>query len=155
MANKKRKVLLHAAPFFTMAILSPAEVYKRETYGILFSFSDKDIINLAYPLQTSERTFTTIRTDENLTTYLKETAGNFYLKFIGDFHSHTDCYHYPAIAELNEEFDEKWLKKNPGLISIILAINSKWSRLKIDMAGFYYDENQDKIKKIKIVPSTK
>ena len=42
MANKKRRVTLHTAPFFTMGILSPSEVYKRETYGLLFSFSNTD-----------------------------------------------------------------------------------------------------------------
>ncbi len=155
MARKKRKILLHAAPFFTMTILSPAEVYKKETYGFLFSFSNKNIINLAYPLQTPDRLFTYIREDEKLNEYLKKVAGTFDLTFVGDFHSHTDGFHNPATLTLSEEYDKKWLRNNPGLISIVLAINSKWSKLKVDIAGFYYNDSLDKIEEIKLIPSTK
>jgi proteasome lid subunit RPN8/RPN11 len=154
MASKKRRIILHAAPFFTMAVLSPGEVYKRETYGLLFSFSNKNIINLAYSCQTTERKFVEAEIYLELDKYLRKIAENFDLNFVGDFHSHTDCYHAPAIPELASQ-DKKWLKKNPGLISIVLAINSKWNNLKVDIRGFYYDSRQDKIKEINIALSKK
>jgi proteasome lid subunit RPN8/RPN11 len=145
-----REIIFKPQPFFT-CLISALEVYKRETYGFLFSQNDKDTIDFAYTFQTAERTFGNIYCDDNIEEYLITQANqNFGLTFIGDFHSHTD---YKGASTCKPgKTDSKGLKENPNRISVIFSLSTNHENLlAMLMRAYSYDDEQKRIRRAKLI----
>ncbi len=153
MAIKKsaKEIIFTPEPFFT-CIASALEVYKRETYGLLFSHNGNRI-EFAYTFQSAKRKFSRVENSDKVEeSIIYSTKEDFGLHLIGDFHSHTD-YRYISLCELSPE-DLCWLKENPNKISLIFNLfrDGEPSPL-VEMRGYYYDLKQKRIKRTKIIAS--
>ena len=145
-----REIIFKPQPFFT-CLMSALEIYPRETYGFLFSQTDKNTIDFAYTLKTAETTFENVYTDYEVEEYLFERAKtDFGLNLIGDFHSHAD-YRSKTTCKPGKT-DSKGLRENPERISIILSLSAK-EKKSVDMLmrAYYYDDEQKRIRKAKLI----
>jgi proteasome lid subunit RPN8/RPN11 len=157
MPKKKRKkiekILVHAEPFFTM-ILSALEVYKRETFGLLFSYTNRNIIDLAYPCQTTERGFARTRMRLNIQNKLEKEASDFGLRCVGTYHSHADYAGQKVSCNLSDG-DKKAIRESSFLLQIIISVNEQKGIRNIKLAAHYYDSLENKIKNPIIIFSKK
>lgn len=150
MKKLAREIIFKPHPFFT-CLMSALEIYPRETYGFLFSQINENTIDFAYTLKTAETTFGVVYTDSEVEEYLFERAKkDFGLNLIGDFHSHTD-YGSKTTCKPGKT-DTKGLIKNPDKISIIFSLSTNHERfLAMLMRAYYYDGEQKRIRKAKLV----
>jgi len=145
-----REIVFKPEPFFT-CLISALEAYKRETYGLLFSRNTGNTIDFAYTMQLARKTFVEVYVNDKLERYIiREAEEDFGLRFIGDFHSHTD---YKGKSTYKSgETDTCGLRENPDKIALILGLSSDQEKfIEMLMRVYYYDSEQKRIRKAKLI----
>jgi hypothetical protein len=110
---------------FLAVVFAAAEVYRRESYGLLFGYAlpGKVIVEGALPYQTAERRFSEVSLFERQNKVIQSLIARFPKhEYLGEFHSHADYRGREAQAALTpEDLDSM----TPGEIAIVVAINPK------------------------------
>jgi len=110
---------------FLPVVFAAAEVYRRESYGLLFGYAlpGKVIVEGALPYQTAERRFSEVSLFERQNKVIQSLIARFPKhEYLGEFHSHADYRGREAQAALTpEDLDSM----TPGEIAIVVAINPK------------------------------
>jgi len=110
---------------FLAIVFAAAEVYRRESYGLLFGYAlpGKVIVEGALPYQTAERRFSEVSLFERQNKVIQSLIARFPKhEYLGEFHSHADYRGREAQAALTpEDLDSM----TPGEIAIVVAINPK------------------------------
>jgi proteasome lid subunit RPN8/RPN11 len=151
MEKSPREIIFKPEAFFT-CLNSAIEVYKRETFGFLFSNKDKNTIDFAYTPQTAERKFNGANAEKKRIEHLVDLMEkDFGLIRIGIFHSHSDGWYQP-FCTLSKD-DAFVVKKNSPDITLLFDLFSYNGKLKIIMKGYYYDKKQNWIRLAKLIPS--
>ncbi len=110
---------------FLAIVFAAAEVYRRESYGLLFGYAlpGKVIVEGALPYQTAERRFSEVSLFERQNKVIQSLIARFPKhEYLGEFHSHADYRGREAQAALTpEDLDSM----TPGEIAIVVAINPR------------------------------
>jgi hypothetical protein len=110
---------------FLAVIFAAAEVYRRESYGLLFGYAlpGKVIVEGALPYQTAERRFSEVSLFERQNKVIQSLIARFPKhEYLGEFHSHADYRGREAQAALTpEDLDSM----TPGEIAIVVAVNPR------------------------------
>jgi hypothetical protein len=110
---------------FLAVIFAAAEVYRRESYGLLFGYAlpGKVIVEGALPYQTAERRFSEVSLFERQNKVIQSLIARFPKhEYLGEFHSHADFRGREAQAALTpEDLDSM----TPGEIAIVVAVNPR------------------------------
>jgi len=114
---------------FLAVVFAAAEVYRRESYGLLFGYAlpGKVIVEGALPYQTAERRFSEVSLFERENKIIQSLIARFPKhEYLGEFHSHADYRGREAQAALTpEDLDSM----TPGEIAIVVAVNPKRRRV--------------------------
>jgi len=110
---------------FLAIVFAAAEVYRRESYGLLFGYAlpGKVIVEGALPYQTAERRFSEVSLFERQNKVVQSLIARFPKhEYLGEFHSHADYRGREAQAALTpEDLDSM----TPGEIAIVVAVNPR------------------------------
>jgi proteasome lid subunit RPN8/RPN11 len=110
---------------FLAIVFAAAEVYRRESYGLLFGYAlpGKVIVEGALPYQTAERRFSEVSLFERQNKVIQSLIARFPKhEYLGEFHSHADYRGREAQAALTpEDLDSM----TPGEIAIVVAVNPR------------------------------
>ncbi len=110
---------------FLAIVFAAAEVYRRESYGLLFGYAlpAKVIVEGALPYQTAERRFSEVSLFERENKVIQSLIARFPKhEYLGEFHSHADYRGREAQAALTpEDLDSM----TPGEIAIVVAVNPR------------------------------
>jgi len=110
---------------FLAVVCAAAEVYRRESYGLLFGYAlpGKTIVEGALPYQTAERRFSEVSLFERENKVIQSLIARFPKhEYLGEFHSHADYRGREAQAALTpEDLDSM----TPGEIAIVVAVNPR------------------------------
>jgi len=110
---------------FLAIVFAAAEVYRRESYGLLFGYAlpGKTIVEGALPYQTAERRFSEVSLFERQNKVIQSLIARFPKhEYLGEFHSHADFRGREAQAALTpEDLDSM----TPGEIAIVVAVNPR------------------------------
>lgn len=121
----KKQVLIKEGAFLNM-IVSAAETFKLETYGILLGYRTETgyTVEYAIPLVTPERSPYHIKPNPRREARIKELISSLQLgvEIIGDFHSHTQLKDVKALPIPSPD-DIAGMEE--GNVYIIIAINEK------------------------------
>jgi len=124
----KREIYISEQAFLAV-VFAAAEVYRRESYGLLFGYAlpDKIIVEGALPYQTAERRFSEVCLFERQNKVIQSLIARFPKhEYLGEFHSHADYRGREAQAALTpEDLDSM----TPGEIAIVVAVNPKRRRV--------------------------
>ena len=110
---------------FLSIVLSSAEVYRRESYGLLFGYSlpGKTIIEGAIAYQTAERRFSEVSLFERQNRIIQRVIARFpKYEYLGEFHSHADYRGREAESGLTDADLESMTE---GEIALVVAINPR------------------------------
>ena len=110
---------------FLAIVFAAAEVYRRESYGLLFGHAlpGKVIVSGALAYQTAERRFSEVCLFERQNKTVQSLIARFPKhEYLGEFHSHADFRGREAQAGLTpEDLDSM----TPGEIAIVVAVNPR------------------------------
>lgn len=112
-------------PALMSIIASSIEVYKKEALGYLVGTKgeNKFLINYAIPYQSAKATFSQVEVDEDKINEINTLLSTFTeidsLRYLGDFHSHSNSPIDPDPSE------DDLQSSNPGEIYLICAVNPK------------------------------
>jgi len=110
---------------FLAIVVAAAEVYRRESYGLLFGYAlpGKAIVSGALPYQTAERRFSEVSLFERQNKVIQSLIARFPKhEYLGEFHSHADFRGREAQAALTpEDLDSM----TPGEIALVVAVNPR------------------------------
>jgi proteasome lid subunit RPN8/RPN11 len=110
---------------FLAVIFAAAEVYRRESYGLLFGYAlpGKIVVEGALPYQTAERRFSEVSLFERENKVIQSLIARFPKhEYLGEFHSHADYRGREAQAALTPEDLDSMA---PGEIALVVAVNPR------------------------------
>jgi len=110
---------------FLGMILSAAEVYNRECYGLLFGYSlpGKTIVEGAIAYQTAERKFAEVSLYERQNRVIQRVIAQFPKhEYVGEFHSHPHYGRRDGMAGLTEE---DAIGVTEAEVQLVIAINPR------------------------------
>ena len=110
---------------FLAIVFAAAEVYRRESYGLLFGHAlpGKVIVSGALAYQTAERRFSEVSLFQRPNKVIQSLIARFPKhEYLGEFHSHADFRGREAQAALTpEDLDSM----TPGEIALVVAVNPR------------------------------
>jgi len=110
---------------FLAIVFAAAEVYRRESYGLLFGYAlpGKTIVSGALAYQTAERRFSEVSLFERENKVIQSIIARFPKhEYLGEFHSHADYRGREAQAALT---DDDLLDMHESEIAIVVAVNPR------------------------------
>ncbi|MCX5648593.1 MAG: hypothetical protein NTX40_05780 [Planctomycetota bacterium] len=119
-----RQILISEQAFLAV-IFAAAEVYRRESYGLLFGYAlpGKIVVEGALPYQTAERRFSEVSLFERQNKVIQSLIARFPKhEYLGEFHSHADYRGREAQAALTPEDLDSMA---PGEIALVVAVNPR------------------------------
>jgi proteasome lid subunit RPN8/RPN11 len=119
-----REIFISEQAFLSI-VLSAAEVYRRECYGLLFGYSltGKTIVEGAIAYQTAERRFSEVSLFERQNRIIQRVIARFpKYEYLGEFHSHSDYRGSEGEAGLTDADLESMTE---GEIALVVAINPR------------------------------
>ncbi len=119
-----REIFLSEQAFLSI-VLSAAEVYRRESYGLLFGYSlpGKTIVEGAIAYQTAERRFSEVSLFERQNRIIQRIIARFpKYEYLGEFHSHAD---YRGCEGQADCTDADLESMTAGEIALVVAINPR------------------------------
>jgi proteasome lid subunit RPN8/RPN11 len=120
--NRQIYISEHA---FLAVVFAAAEVYRRESYGLLFGYAlpGKIVVEGALPYQTAERRFSEVSLFERENKVIQSLIARFPKhEYLGEFHSHADFRGREAQAALTPEDLDSMA---PGEIALVVAVNPR------------------------------
>jgi len=114
---------------FLAIVFAAAEVYRRESYGLLFGHAlpGKVIVSGALAYQTAERRFSEVALFQRQNKIIQSLVARFPKhEYLGEFHSHADFRGREAQAGLTPEDRDSMA---PGEIALVVAVNPKRRRV--------------------------
>lgn len=110
-------------PAFISLVTSGIEVYKKESFGLLFGSrrNGNYFVKYAVNIQSAKRHYDSITIDKSRIRRINDTAsGIMKHKFIGDFHSHAD-----GPAKLSKTDVKELREMGPKTVSVLVVVHRK------------------------------